>query len=53
MYQDYADDISAITSDKNKTDHIKNAVCKDLEIGNLHVNKTKTEEYKTKQNGNE
>ena len=52
LYQEYGVDISDITNDKNKIDYIKKAVCKELEIVNLHVNKSKTEEYKMKQNGN-
>ena len=44
LYQEYADDISVITSDKNKIDHIKKAVCKELEIRNFRMNKlNKTE----------
>ena len=31
IYQEYADNISAITSNKNKIDHIKKAVRSDLE----------------------
>ena len=52
-YQEYANDISFITSDKNKIGHIKKAVLSELESQNLYVNKTETEEYEIKQNGNE
>ena len=53
LYQEHDDDISAMANDENKIDHIKKAVCKELEIGNFHLNKSKTEEYIIKQNGNE
>ena len=38
VYQEYADDISTITSDKNKIDHIKKPVRSELETRKLHVN---------------
>ena len=53
IYQEYAGDISVITSDKNKNDHIKKAVRSELETRNLQVNETKTEECEMKRNGNE
>lgn len=48
LYQEYADDISAIMSDRNKIDHIKKAVCKELEIGKLYVNRSILNQLKKK-----
>ena len=53
LCQEYADDNSAITTDKNKIDDIKKVVHSELETRNLCVNKTKTEEYEIKRNRNE
>ena len=41
IYQEYADNISAIKSDKNKIDHKKYTVPSEFEPQNLHVNETK------------
>ena len=42
IYQEYADNISAMKSDKNKIDHKKYTVPSEFEPQNLHVNETKT-----------
>ena len=41
LYQGYTDVISAIKTDKNKTEHIKKTVCAELETRNLHVSEIK------------
>ena len=41
IYQEYADNISAMKSDKNKIDQ-KYTVPSEFEPQNLHVNETKT-----------
>ena len=51
--QEYADDISIITTDPHNITHIKSTIRPKLENRNLHINETKTEEYEIKRNGNE
>ena len=41
-----------MTSDKNKTDHMKKIVRSELEALNRHVNKIKTKEFQVKRKGN-
>ena len=49
--QQYADDISYITTTKQATDNIKQNVPKRLKERGLLVNETKTEDYNIKRNG--
>jgi len=51
--QQYADDISWITTAEHKIEYIKKHTPDQLIEYNLHVNETKTEEYKIKRNGPE
>lgn len=51
--QEYADDISQITTNKNTIQKIKNELPKTLNERNLKCNEDKTEEYEIKRNGNE
>ena len=43
LNQEYANDISATKTGKNKTEHIKKPVHAELETRNLHVSERKTE----------
>ena len=51
--QEYADDMSIITTDPHTISNIKDKVRPKLEIRNLNINEAKTEEYKIERNGNE
>ena len=44
IYQEYADDLSAITTGKKKIDHIKKTLRSESETRNFHMNKKITEE---------
>jgi hypothetical protein len=48
--QQYADDISWVTTAQHKIDHIKETIPEQLKKYNLHVNEKKTEEYKVSRN---
>jgi hypothetical protein len=51
--QEYADDISKITSDPNIIKHTKETLPPKLRERNLNANPDKTEEYKVKRGGND
>lgn len=51
--QQYADDISWVSNAEHKIENIKNRIPDQLKQYNLHVNESKTEEYKIKRNGKE
>ena len=51
--QEYADDISEITSDPNIVKHIKQTLPPKLKARNLNINEDKTEEYKIERKGDD